>query len=90
VRHFVAVLGAKEFGKSGIGHLRRLGTEKVMTRQAKIKQLCSTLDAAAVWADEVDLDLVVLLLDMARLEVDQIVKNNVVTMPSSRLLGKQP
>ena len=60
-----------------------------MTRQAKIEQLCSSLDEASGWAEQAGLAFVVMLLDMARLEVDQNVKSNVVTMPSSRMAGKQ-
>ncbi len=60
-----------------------------MTRRSKIEQLCSTIDAAVACAEQAGLPFVVLLLDMARLEVDQTTKNNVINLPTSRLLGRQ-
>jgi hypothetical protein len=64
--------------------------DMTMQRQAKIEQLCRTLDEAIACAEQAGLTFVALILDMARLEVDQTAKSNVITMPSPRSLGKLP
>ncbi len=61
-----------------------------MKKQAKIEQLCRRLDEAIVCAEQAGLSFVVLILDMARLEVDQTAKSNVITMSTSRRAGKRP
>jgi hypothetical protein len=61
-----------------------------MKRQAAIEQLSRALDEAIACAEQADMALVVLILDMARLEVDRMAESNVVTMPSSGSTGKRP
>lgn len=60
-----------------------------MKQQAKIEQLCRRLDEAILCAEEAGLNFVVLILDMARLEVEQTAKINETTMPSSEWSGKR-
>lgn len=63
--------------------------DTTMNRPAKIEQLYKALDEANACAEQAGLRFVVLLLDMARLEVDQSTKNNVLNMPSPKSLGKR-
>jgi hypothetical protein len=60
-----------------------------MNRPEKIEQLYRALDEANACAEEAGLRFVVLLLEMARLEVDESTKNNVLSMPGPRSLGKR-
>jgi len=61
-----------------------------MKRQANIEQLGRSLDEAVACAEQAGLTFVVLLLDMARLEVDRLNDGNVGIMPTSTPFGKPP
>ncbi|MGY8662378.1 hypothetical protein Q3C01_08410 [Bradyrhizobium sp. UFLA05-109] len=89
-RHRSSLLGPKKFGKAGIGHSGSFKMETTMRQQTNIEQLCRRLDEAIICAEEAGLSFVVMILDMARLEVDQSARSNVITMPTSRTLDKRP
>jgi hypothetical protein len=60
-----------------------------MERHTKIEHLRSTLDEAITCAEQAGLAFVVLILDMARLEVDQSIESNGGSMPTANSFGKQ-
>lgn len=62
----------------------------MMERHSKIKQLRDAIEEAIACADEAGLALVVLILDIARLEVDQSTNYNGDSMPTSAPFGKPP
>ena len=62
----------------------------MMERQTKIRQLRDAIDEAVAYADEAGLAFVVLILDIARLEVDQSTDYNGESMPTTRPFGKPP
>jgi len=81
-------LGSQKLGKPGVVHLGSFGMDSAMTRRANIERLSKALDEAIACAEEADLTFVLVILEMARLEVDQTDNDNGVTMPSPRPSGK--
>jgi hypothetical protein len=62
----------------------------MMERHTKIMQLRNAIEEAIACADEAGLALVVLILDIARLEVDQSADYNGDSMPTTEPFGKPP
>jgi hypothetical protein len=62
----------------------------MMERDKKIKQLRDALDEATACAEQAGLAFVVLILDIARLEVDQSTDHNGSSMPTTEPFGKPP
>lgn len=55
-----------------------------MKQHSKIQQLRNSLDEAIVCAEQAGLAFVVLILDIARLEVDQSTDHNETSMPTTK------
>jgi hypothetical protein len=62
----------------------------MMERHTKIMQLRNAIEEAIACADEAGLALVVLILEIARLEVDQSTDHTGDSMPTTEPFGKPP
>jgi hypothetical protein len=87
-RNFSHFSYAKQFDKAGVYHFG-LHQENSMKTYA-IEHLRDSIDEAIGCAEQAGLAFVVLLLDMARLEVDQTTDDRSNIVPITSALGKRP
>jgi hypothetical protein len=75
-RHRAPLFRSRGFIEIRVRHIKPFNRDGTMARQEKIEHLANTIEEAIARAEQLGLTFVVFILDMARVEVDQIEHNS--------------